>query len=228
MSTVAVTLIERDGQTRPVSLSVKDVLLAGYTGRDRAKVLAHIHELEELGVAPPDRIPSVYVVAPSLVTTADNVNASGPETSGEVEFWAALTADGLLIGVGSDHTDRKHEAIDVAVSKTMCPKPVSRAVWRYDDVRDHWDQIEVRSWVTDDAGRRVYQEGRLDAFMTLEDVLAAVRDAGYPDLEDRVIFGGTLPTVEGFVYGRRFEAELRDPVLGRSLNLAYDVIVPPA
>jgi hypothetical protein len=223
-----VSVVEADGRATSVSVPVRRVLLAGYTGRDRAKVLEHIHELEELGVAPPERVPMVYVVGPELLTTEPRVAVSGPETAGEVEFYLVPTADGLLVGVGSDHTDRKHEAIDVAASKALCPKIASREAWRYDDVRDHWDRIEIRSWVTDDTGRRLYQDGHLDAFMTVEDVLEEVRRAGRPDLEGHVVFGGTLPTTGGFVYGRRFETELHDPVLGRRLTCAYDVVLPTA
>lgn len=228
MRDITVSLVEQDGHSRPVTLPVTEVLLAGYTGRDRARVMEHIHELQALGVAPPDQVPTIYVVEPSLVTTDPTVSVRGTETSGEVEFWAAPSPDGLLVGVGSDHTDRRYEAIDVAVSKTLCPKVISREVWRYRDVKDHWDEVEIRSWVTDHAGRRIYQEGRLDAFMTLDNVLAAVRAAGYADIGQRIVFGGTLPTYEGFVYGRRFEAELRDPLLNRTLSVTYDVVTLPA
>lgn len=223
MVDVQVEVVEQDGSASSVTVPIARVLLAGYTGRDQAKVMEHIHELEALGVAPPPRVPMVYEVPPELVTQADSLLASGPQTSGEVEFFLLAGPDDLLMGVGSDHTDRKHEAIDVAVSKTMCGKVLSRQVWRYADVRDHWDQIEIRAWATNDGTRALYQEGRLDAFLTVEDVLAEVRQAGYPDLDGCLVFGGTIPAVGGFVYATRFEAELRDPVLGRQLRCAYDI-----
>jgi hypothetical protein len=182
-------------------------------------------ELAELGVAPPERVPMVYVVEPDLVTTASRLVVKGTQTSGEVEFFLAPTPDGLLVGVGSDHTDREQEAIDVATSKRLCPKVVSRSVWRYADVEDHWDQIEIRAWVTKDGERRLYQEGTLAAFMPVADLLAELERVGYPDLAGRLVFGGTLPALGGFVYGERFECELRDPLLDRRLACAYDVVV---
>ena len=220
-------LVETDGRSTPLRLSLSEVLLAGYTGRDRDKVLEHIEELKQLGVAPPPRVPMVYEVAPELVTTDQSISVTGAETSGEVEFYVAPGQHGLVVGVGSDHTDRQAEAIDVAYSKTLCPKPVSRQVWRYDDIREHWDRLEIRAWVTQGGRRRVYQQGALDAFMRVEDVLSELNRAGYADVEGRLIFGGTLPTSEGFVYGDRFETELVDPVLGRSLRCAYNVVVRP-
>ncbi|MGH2355590.1 MAG: DUF2848 family protein, partial [Chloroflexota bacterium] len=127
------------------------------------------------------------------------------------------------VGVGSDHTDRAHEAINVDQSKAMCPKPISRVVWRYEDVRDHWDSLELRSWVTDTEGRRLYQEGRLAALLGVDDLLAELRAAGHGDLRAHAVFGGTLPAIGGLVFGQRFEVELYDPVLDRRLGCAYDV-----
>ena len=86
MKSLSVTVLETGGGTRPLTVSVSQVLLAGYTGRDREKVLEHIRELEELGVAPPPRVPIVYVVEADLLSTEPRIRASGPETSGEVEF----------------------------------------------------------------------------------------------------------------------------------------------
>src|ERR1043166_4164140 len=67
------TIAEKDGRETPLTASIEQVVLAGYTGRDQAHVLDHIHELEKLGVAPPPSIPMVYVVPPQLLTTADSI-----------------------------------------------------------------------------------------------------------------------------------------------------------
>jgi hypothetical protein len=216
-------VLEAGGAARAASLDIKRVLIAGYTGRDRATVLEHIRELEQLGVAPPPRVPMVYEIEPSMLTTADAIQVPGPESSGEVEFYLAVAGGQVFAGVASDHTDRRLETVDVGASKACMPHPVSRQVWRYDDLKGHWDAIEARSWSTDIAGRRLYQEGTLDAFMRVEDLLQELAQAGYKDLDGCLIYGGTIPTLEGFVYGTHFEAELRDPRLDRRLSCAYDV-----
>ena len=46
----------------------------------------------------------------------------GPDTSGEVEPVVVALADGLWIGLGSDHTDRKAETMGIALSKQLCGK----------------------------------------------------------------------------------------------------------
>ena len=45
--------LELDGS--PVEFSVRRILVAGYTGRDREQVRAHVAELERQGIASPGR-----------------------------------------------------------------------------------------------------------------------------------------------------------------------------
>ncbi|HTE86823.1 MAG TPA: DUF2848 family protein [Dehalococcoidia bacterium] len=223
MKQLQVTIVERSGAETPTTLTIGEVLLAGYTGRNRASVIEHIRELDKLGIAPPPAVPMVYAVDSELLTTAAAIEVSGPDTSGEVEVCLVPLGKELLVGLGSDHTDRKQEAVDIGESKTLCQKPVSRTFWRYDDVRDHWDTIEIRSWAFAGATRQLYQEGTLHEFMCVDDLLDELKRLGHADLDGRYIFGGTIPTLGGLVCGGRFEAELRDPVLDRTLTCAYDV-----
>lgn len=223
-TTVSVVLCEADGMSVPVDVRFDEVVLVGYTGRDRAAVRDHIRELEALGVAPPERVPAIYVVAADLVSTDTRLAVRTPNTSGEAEFCILHTPHGVLVGVGSDHTDREQEAIDVAASKALCGKVISRQVWRLSAVEAHWDALELRAWTTDAAGRRLYQSGRLDALLAVPDLLAEVEAAGI-DAAHKLIFGGTLPTLGGFSFGQRFEVELRDPMLHRTLTCSYDVVL---
>ncbi len=223
MTQLDVNIAELDGRSVPATFTIDEVLLAGYTGRDRTKVMKHIRELEALGVVPPPRIPMAFVVDPDLLTTRPHIDVNEQQTSGEAEFYLIQSDDGLLVGVGSDHTDRKHEAIDVAESKGMCPKVLSAWVWRYADVQDHWDQLQLRAWVTDISGRRLYQSGQLSDFLSVDALLAELRDAGHADNHHRIVFGGTLPLIGSFAFGHIFEAELRDQVLDRRLDCGYEI-----
>ncbi len=67
------------------------------------------------------------------------------KTSGETDIFLVPASDGLLVGTGSDHTGREQEAVDVSYSKGLCPKVLSAEVWRYEDVRAHFDEIELSS-----------------------------------------------------------------------------------
>ena len=111
-----------------IEVMVSRLVIAGWAGRNAGDVEHHIRELEALGVKRPASVPTFYKVAPALLTTEGAIDVVGAHSSGEVEVVLIQTAsDGLLVGIGSDHTDRRVESYDVAVSKQMCAKPVSAA-----------------------------------------------------------------------------------------------------
>jgi hypothetical protein len=197
----------------------KALVIAGWTGRDQAALHKHIRELEEIGVKPPKTTPIFYRVAASLFTTAGEIEVSGPDTSGEVEFVLLKTETDLRITVGSDHTDRKAETIGVSLSKQLCAKPVSPESWRYDEVKPHWERLMLRSW----ADGELYQEGPVTAMRAPEDLLQ--RFGGLRS--GWAMFCGTLAAKGGIRPAAKFAMELEDPVLGRKLRHEYAIKVLP-
>jgi hypothetical protein len=194
-------------------------VIAGWTGRDEAALRKHIKELEEIGVKPPKTTPIFYRVAASLFTFSDEIQVSGPDTSGEVEFVLLRTETDLRVAVGSDHTDRKAEAIGVSLSKQLCAKPVSSESWRYDEVKPHWEKLVLRSW----ADGELYQEGPVTAMRSPEDLLQR-----YGGLKSGwAMFCGTLAAKGGIRSAERFAMELDDPVLKRKLKHEYRIRVLP-
>ncbi len=132
----------------------------------------------------------------------------------------------IFVGVGSDHTDRKVETYSVTVSKQMCDKPIGSVLWELEDVIGHWDQMILRSFAWIDGARVLYQEGTLDAMLPVRELIArGFGDKGFPD--GCAMFGGTFAAKGGIRPANRFEFELVDPVLKRSIRHAYDVIVLP-
>ena len=202
-----------------MTYQVSELVIAGWTGRDQAALHKHIRELEEIGVKPPKTTPIFYRVAASLFTTAGEIEVSGPDTSGEVEFVLMKEDSGLRVTVGSDHTDRKAETIGVSLSKQLCAKPVSPESWRYDEVPPHWERLMLRSW----ADGELYQEGPVTAMRAPEDLLQ--RFGGLRS--GWAMFCGTLAAKGGIRPAAKFAMELEDPVLGRKLRHEYAVKVLP-
>src|SRR5471030_1843526 len=118
-------------------VEIDSLVIAGWTGRNVEALEAHIKELEAIGVKRPKSVPIFYRVAASLLTTAGSIEVMADKSSGEVEFVLYALDDGLWLGVGSDHTDRKAETVSVTMSKQMCAKPVGAGLWRYDEVKPH-------------------------------------------------------------------------------------------
>ena len=186
----------------------------------------HIAELEALGIARPATTPIYYRCSARRITLEDRIEVSGENSSGEVEFVLIGWQGRIFVGCGSDHTDRKVEAYSVTVSKQMCDKPVASVLWELEDVIGHWDRLILRSWAVIDGARVLYQEGTLDAMLPVKDLID--RGFGAKGLPDGcAMFGGTFAAKGGIRPASRFDFELVDPVLKRSIRHAYDVIELP-
>ncbi len=207
--------------------AIKNLVVAGWTGRNVEALEAHIKELEALGVKRPKSVPIFYRNAASLLTTAGAIEAVGEHSSGEVEFVLYALDDGMWVGVGSDHTDRKAETINVTLSKQMCAKPVGATLWRYQEVRPHWERLTLRSFVPGEGGKsRLYQEGSVANMRPPEDLIR--RYTGGDSLAPgTAMFCGTFAVHGGIAHSTRFDMELDDPVLGRKLTHSYRIVSLP-
>ena len=195
--------IDAQGTTTPLTLAIDQAVVAGWTGRDPVARDKHIAELEAIGIARPATTPS-----------------------GEVEFVLIGWQGRIFVGLGSDHTDRKVESYGVTVSKQMCDKPIASVLWELEEVIDHWDRMVLRSHAWIEGKRELYQEGTLDAMLPVAELIArGFADGKLPD--GCAMFGGTFAAKGGIRPASRFEFELEDPVLKRSIRHAYDVIELP-
>jgi hypothetical protein len=202
------------------------LIIAGWAGRNAAAIEHHIEELAALGVPRPSTTPLYYRVAAQTVTQADRLVVLGPDSSGEVEPVVVAMADGLWIGIGSDHTDRKAEASGIALSKQLCGKPVGTLLWSYADVEGHWDELVIRSWATIDGERVLYQDSSVSTLRTPRDLITKHTGTGMLPA-GTLMFCGTPGAIGGIRPATRFEMELKDPVLNRSLTHGYDIEVLP-
>ncbi len=218
--------VDADGSTRPMTIRVEQAVVAGWTGRDPVARDKHIAELEAIGIARPASTPIFYRVSARRLTTAGRIEVSGAESSGEVEFVLFGAGGRAYVGTGSDHTDRKVETYSVTVSKQMCDKPVAPMLWALDEVVDHWDSMVLRAFAWIGGARVLYQEGTLDAMLPVRELLARGFTGDRPP-DGVAMFGGTFAAIGGIRPASRFEFELEDPVLKRSISHGYDVIELP-
>ncbi|NKX86855.1 DUF2848 family protein [Nocardia coubleae] len=195
-------------------------LVAGYTGRDEAAVRHHIDELAAIGVAPPADVPMLYPIDSATLTTSAHTAIAGGYTSGEVEPVVLRHSGRYYLGVGSDHTDRELETVDIGDSKRACPKPVGGTVVEIADWASFdWDGCRMRSHVDG----KLYQDGTLAALRTPTDLLTVIDERLGDDGRDLLCFAGTLPLLDGqFTPGTRWDLELVLPD-GRTLAHSYTI-----
>jgi hypothetical protein len=218
--------IDAQDTTTPLTLPIDQAVIAGWTGRDPVARDRHIAELEAIGIARPATTPIYYRVSARRLTTEDSIEVCGSDSSGEVEFVLIGWQGRIFVGLGSDHTDRKVEVYSVTVSKQMCDKVMASVLWELEDVIGHWDRMILRSHAWIGGKRELFQEGALDAMLPVSELIArGFEDGKLPD--GCAMFGGTFAAKGGIRPASRFEFELEDPVLKRSIRHAYDVIELP-
>lgn len=197
-------------------VSIDQLTIAGWTGSNTAAVAHHIQELQEIGVAPPSSTPLFYRVSRSLLVQSADIQVIGEETSGEAEPLLLRHGGSLWLGLASDHTDRRMEAASVAASKQACPKVCSADLWPFVEVGGHLDELQLRAWIREDSDWQLYQDGTLKTILPLMLLLDQS-----PLGENAAMLCGTLPAIGTIRGAEAFRAELRDPVLERSITLEY-------
>lgn len=217
-------IIEGQKEKREFSCPMKGAILCGYTGRDQSAVRKHIEELKKEGVEPPPFVPMFYPKPYQGISLEEGFHVQGQETSGEVEYVLLIDGEKTYVGVGSDHTDRELERMDILKSKQVCPAVLSKNLWDYEEVKDHWDSIQIRSWAVQGGERTLYQDSTLSTILSPDELVRFVQQRVQGSLEGIAIFSGTPPMVtEQILFSERFEGELLDPVLNRKISFGYSV-----
>jgi hypothetical protein len=211
----------RGARPETVVFPVERVLNGGFAGRDQTQVRAHIEELAHLGVKDPGETPTFYPLVRTAVSQDPVLQVVGDRGNwGEAEPVVLFTADGLLVTVGSDHTDRDLEGFSIIKSKQVYPNMVAGAAWRMDEVADHWDELVLRAWVGE--GRAtLFQEATLAALMRPDELIERARGLIDGDPVGTVFFLGTIAGKYQIDFADVFECELTDERSGQALVCRY-------
>ena len=232
----------KDGSLNRRSVSVKSLNLARHCGRNIEATTKVLDSFRAQGYQVHGN-PSICRKSRYLLTTENEIEVQGPQTSGEVEMVAIVDGGDVLVTVGSDHDDRTVESMwtdalgyvyDTAKIKQMGPCVMAPDAWYYDDVKDHWDQLRLKSWVTVDGKKLLYQDFDISHLLTLE-----YQFENTPRLKEdgTVLFCGTgdvLTNLPQDIYGFQqhfkglkffpdFHYEVYDPVLKRGIPHHYDI-----
>jgi hypothetical protein len=222
---LSLQVVSRSGR-EPLTLPVASLWNGGWAGRNREDVQKHVDELKEHGIPGPEVVPIYFPLTNNLATTSGQLQVLTGESSGEIEYVLIFTERGTFVGVASDHTDRGFEKYGIQASKQMYPDVIAPEVWPLEEVNDHWDELRLRCFVTKDGQREPYQDCTLAELLSAAQWLQIIQplDITRPGT---VFLSGAPPTLGGLVFGDRFEIELEDARLGRTIRHGYDVEVLP-
>jgi hypothetical protein len=214
--------VEVNGVTK--SLKINSAYCIGYTGRDIEKTMEHIRELAEIGIPEPNEVPMLYPVRTSSLIQDNPIEVLGEKTSGEAEIVLIFgdSEDEIYVTIGSDHTDRALEEVDINKSKQVCDKPFARKAWELKDVLNHWDSLELSSEVFIDGEWNKYQNNKISAILSYEDIIAFLKKKDV-HLLNSIFFSGTVPLLNGFKYGTEFRMVFNDPIKNDEIVSSYEI-----
>lgn len=219
-------LILVKGQKRKkIVFQVKKMVNGGYCGRNQDEIRKHMEEVKKLGSTEVfEEIPVFFPVVKDRISLEEEIEVLGHHTSGEGEFAILIGEDHIYIAAASDHTDRDLEKQTILKSKQVTPNILSREVWDYEDVKDHWDDITLRSWVKEGGEKKLFQEAKCAALLTPEDLIKYVKERTQVDLEGMVILSGTVAAIKGVSgFSDYFEVEIIDDILKRKIGCQYHI-----
>lgn len=205
------------------TIALDKLIVVGFAGKDVKKTMEHIQELEAEGIRCPKSVPVVYQCSKGLLTSDDTIEVIADKTSGEVEYIILVRDGKYYIGVGSDHTDRKLEAVSIHKSKQVCLKPYAKDFWAYDEIKDHFDEIKLVSSQVVDGKEVQYQSGVTSDLLSLECIIAKIEKE--MNTNNCLIYTGTVPLKDGFKFGDKFSCKMIDEKLNREISLTYNITV---
>lgn len=216
-------LLKVNGEEK--QLSIHNCYCIGYAGRNKEKTMEHIIELEEIGVPRPNTIPALYPVRRNSLNQTDEIEVLGNESSGEAEIVLVFgdTEKEIYITVGSDHTDRSLETVDINKSKQVCDKPIAQAAWKLSDVIDHWDDLILSSQVYYDGEWVEYQKAKINEIIHFNEIISFLEKESVP-MKNAVVFSGTVPLLDGFKYGAKFRMAFIDETRNEQIHTEYEII----
>ena len=95
-------------------------------------------------------------------------------------------------------------------------------VWRWADVRDHWDEVQLESYVDG----RPYQKASVAEFWTPQEMVDSVEGRLGDVPGTKVFYSGTVVSLdERLDFGRQWSLRMIDPVTGKTIRHDYTVSV---
>jgi hypothetical protein len=136
------------GHTEHVDIPIQRVANCGMAARSvsEEKIERIFSNLEKIGVNSPDRLPMIAPKPAHLQTTESEITVNSTTTGGELEFVLLPTEEEIYVTVGVDHKDNWITDRNLHRANSSCQSVLAPEVWKLEDVRNHWDTLEIRCW----------------------------------------------------------------------------------
>ena len=157
---------------------------------------------------------SISRITNDRLTTASEIQVLGDDTIAQAAILLIAAGAGMLIGIASNHKSIYQE------NPQLFSKPISRQVWRFQHVADHWESLLVR--LTGEKGE-IIEIGKLAEFAPIEEIITLIASNQSSLDKGTAVLCVGLPILKSAKPSSSYSLKLSDQEKDQVLELNYQV-----
>ena len=161
-----------------------------------------------------DKTPSVSRITNDRLTTAPEIQVLGYDTIAEAAILLIAAGAGMLMGIASNHKYINHE------DPQFFSKPISRQVWRFQHVADHWKYLSMQ--LSCGTGEMI-QNGKLAEFAPIDEIIPLISSDQSTLQQGTAVLCVGLPILKSSKPSSSYSLKLFDQEKDQMLELDYQV-----
>ena len=161
-----------------------------------------------------DKTPSVSRITNDRLTTAPEIQVLGGDTIAQAAIVLIAASAGMLIGIASNHMCIHQE------DPQLFSKPISRQVWRFQHVADHWEYLLIQ--LSCGTGEMI-QNGKLAEFAAIDEIIPLISSDQSSLQQGTAVLCVGLPILKSSKPSSSYSLKLFDQEKDQMLELDYQV-----
>ena len=161
-----------------------------------------------------DKTPSVSRITNDRLTTAPEIQVLGGDTIAQAAIVLIAASAGMLIGIASNHMCIHQE------DPQLFSKPISRQVWRFQHVADHWEYLSIQ--LSCGTGEMI-QNGKLAEFAPIDEIIPLISSDQSSLQQGTAVLCVGLPILKNSKPSSSYSLKLFDQEKDQILELDYQV-----
>ena len=157
---------------------------------------------------------SISRITNDRLTTASEIQVLGDNTIAQAAILLIAASAGMLIGIASNHMCIHQE------DPQLFSKPISRQVWRFQNVADHWKFLSIQS--SCETGE-IFQNGNLAEFAPIDDIITLIASNQSSLEKGTAVLCVGLPMLKSGRPSSSYNLKLFDQKKDQMLELDYQV-----
>ena len=157
---------------------------------------------------------SISRITNDRLTTASEIQVLGDNTIAQAAILLIAAGAGMLIGIASNHKYIHQE------DPQLFSKPISRQVWRFQHVADHWEYLSIQLRY---GTGEMFQNGNLAEFAPIDEIIPLISSDQSSLEKGTAVLCVGLPMLKSARPSSSYNLKLSDQEKDQVLELNYQV-----